>query len=622
MPEIRILPDRVANQIAAGEVVERPAAVVKELLENSLDAGATRVTVEFRHGGKSFIAIEDNGCGMTPDQALMALERHATSKIRETTDLDVIGTFGFRGEAVPSVASVSRFTLRTRPAEAVAGCEILENAGRLVHQHDVGKAQGKRIEVANLFAPVPARLKFLKSDNTESAHITRLVRLYAVAHPEVGFTLWEDGREIFRSPPAGDLIGRVRGIWGRQTAEELFVMPEARAEGMRLRGLLGNPGVGRQTRADMVTVINGRPVDSRVMAYALAESYHTFIPKGRFPLAFLFLDMDPSLVDVNVHPAKREVRFRDEPAVRRLIIESVLAALGGGSVSAAPEPAAPEPAEAGPEETPGAESPVAVIEPASRGGSGLPDPEVRRAAPVVIPARVPVSVPVRASASFPRDAAPVAAASAAVSVSPVSTPKVTPAPGAKPDWRLVGRLSDSTALFETAAGLLVLSLRAAHERIVYERVLRRFESHEVVSQGLLLPHALEFEPVAAAALRERAELLRESGFEVDEFGRNFFRLTAVPDWLDESDAETVLRDLVSSLARRDGDWRRDSLAHESLARLASSRAVRAADRVPDAAIPALLRDLFACRQPAVCPRGKKVFFELPHSELERRFGGL
>jgi len=588
MPDIRVLADRVANQIAAGEVVERPAAVVKELLENALDAGATRVTVEFRDGGKSFVAVEDNGCGMPPEQALLALERHATSKIREADDLDSIGTFGFRGEALPSIASVSRFTLRTRPSGAIAGSEILVNGGRLEHQRETGMPPGTRIEVANLFHPVPARLKFLKSDNTEAAHITRLVRLYAVAHPEVGFTLWEDGREIFKSPPDGDLTGRVRGIWGRQTAEELFPMPEGRAEGMRVRGLLGQPGVGRPTRQEMVTIINGRPVDSRVMAYALTESYHTFIPKGRYPLAFLFLDMDPSLVDVNVHPAKREVRFRDEPAVRRLIVDSVLAALQPEEKTAPSPDAAERRTEAAPP----------------------PDRTVGRAP-------TPASLP-RESAPVPVPVAPVRPA--AIAPSPASPPPVPSAAPVVPAWRLLARLPDSRVLFETEAGVVVLSLRSAHERVVYERVQRRFAEKRVVSQQLLLAPALEFEPLAGVALRERLALFAEAGFELEEFGRHLFRLNAVPDWLDEAEAERFVRDLVAALARRDGDWRTDTLAHEALAKLAATRAVRADDRLSDAEVRDLLRELFACRQPAVCPRGRKVFFELPHAEIDRRLG--
>ncbi|MBQ9759417.1 MAG: ATP-binding protein, partial [Opitutales bacterium] len=242
MAQIRILSDNVANQIAAGEVVERPMSVIKELLENAIDAGATRIVIEFRNGGKSFMAIEDNGCGMSPDQALLALERHATSKIRETTDLDTIRSFGFRGEALPSIASVSRFVLRTRSAEAEAGAEILVEGGKYRHCREVGMPAGTRIEISGLFFNVPARLKFLKTENTEAAHITRCVRLYAVAHPEIAFTLWENGREIFRSPAGTDLRARVGAIWGRQLSEDLIPLCESEGFGMRVRGLVGKPG--------------------------------------------------------------------------------------------------------------------------------------------------------------------------------------------------------------------------------------------------------------------------------------------------------------------------------------------------------------------------------------------
>ncbi|MEI6121897.1 MAG: DNA mismatch repair endonuclease MutL, partial [Opitutae bacterium] len=269
MSKIQILTPTVANQIAAGEVVERPAAVVKELLENSLDAGAKRVTVDFSRGGKAYVIIEDDGMGMSPADALLSLERHATSKIRLAADLDRIATFGFRGEALPSIASVSRFTLQTRSIDAASGIEIYINGGKVIHQRDHGMPVGTRIEVANLFHPVPARLKFLKSDETEAAHIVRLVRLYAVAHPEVGFLLKEDGREIFRSPGHVPLLERVRVIWGKQVAEEVSVMPLFEVKGMRISGLLGKPGVSRGTRQDLVTVVNGRPVDSRTMAFAI-----------------------------------------------------------------------------------------------------------------------------------------------------------------------------------------------------------------------------------------------------------------------------------------------------------------------------------------------------------------
>lgn len=264
MAKVRILPDRVANQIAAGEVVERPAAVVKELVENALDAGATRIEVEFRHGGRSLMRIEDNGSGMSRDDALLALERHATSKIAEATDLDSLHTFGFRGEAVPSIASVSRFEMRTRPAAAETGTEILVNGGKFVHVRDCGMPPGTRITVANLFHPVPARRKFLKSDSTEAAHIIQCVRFYALAHPEVAFTLIEDGRTIFQSPPCRSLLERVAAIFGRQTAEALLPV-EAAGEGMRLTGLIGKPGASRGSRHEMITFVNRRPVDTKTL---------------------------------------------------------------------------------------------------------------------------------------------------------------------------------------------------------------------------------------------------------------------------------------------------------------------------------------------------------------------
>ncbi len=335
LAKVRILTDRVANQIAAGEVIERPAAVVKELVENALDAGATRIEVEFRHGGRSLMRIEDNGHGMSRDDALLALERHATSKIAEAADLDRLASYGFRGEALPSIASVSRFELQTREAGSDVGTEILVNGGKFVHVRDCGRPVGTRIEVTHLFNSVPARRKFLKTDQTESAHIIQCVRLYALACPAAAFTLIEDGRVIFRSPECTTLAERVSEIFGRQTAAALVPL-EAGEGGMRLSGLIGRPGAGRATRHEMIVFVNQRPVDSRTLNYALIESYHESLPKGRYPLAFVFFECDPAAVDVNVHPAKREVRFRSEPAVRAFVIRSVLQRLRELGVAAMP----------------------------------------------------------------------------------------------------------------------------------------------------------------------------------------------------------------------------------------------------------------------------------------------
>ena len=323
MSKIRVLPDHVANQIAAGEVIERPAAVIKELVENSLDAGATRIAVEFREGGRGLMRVEDNGAGMSREDLLLALKPHATSKISEAADLDRLTTFGFRGEALPSIASVARCLLRSRTAESEAGAEVLVNGGAIVHVRDCGRPVGTSVEVAHLFHPVPARRKFLKSDATEAAHIVQCVRLYALAHPRVAFTLFEADREVFRSPECTTLRERVGEIFGRQLAD-LLVSIEVGEFGLRLHGLIGRPGASRATRHEMLTFVNGRPVDSRALNYALVEGYHESVPKGRYPLAFVFFECDPAAVDVNVHPAKREVRFRNENVVRSFVIRSLL----------------------------------------------------------------------------------------------------------------------------------------------------------------------------------------------------------------------------------------------------------------------------------------------------------
>jgi DNA mismatch repair protein MutL len=576
MSTIRILEPTVANQIAAGEVVERPAAVIKELLENSLDAGARRVTVDFSRGGKAQMIVEDDGKGMTGDEALLSLERHATSKIQLAADLDRIATFGFRGEALPSIASVARFTMQTRPASAPSGTEIAVNGGKLVHRRDHGMAPGTRIEVSNLFHPVPARLKFLKSDETEAAHIVRMVRLYAIAHPEVGFLLREDGREIFRSPGNAPLLDRVREIWGRQVAEEVTIMPTFERPGMRLSGLLGKPGVSRGTRQDLVTVVNGRPVDSRTMAFALTESYHTLIPKGRYPLAFVFLEMDPAWVDVNVHPAKREVRFRDEAKVRNFLIESVLAVLR------------------------------------ARADDGLPAETIPAATPVApFTAAVPPSV-----------SAPVSVGASPAYVPPSSSAPVAPthAPAVRLGWRLLSRLREERAVFETPTGLAILDIGAAHQRVLYESILAQFTAQKPVSQPLLVPLSIELEPLPAAVLKERMPLLSSAGFDFEEYGRNFWRIQALPAWLEPEEALAFVRDLLAEMARREGDFGRPSLAYDALAKIAVIKARRKGDSLSDTELMELVQSLFRTVQPGTCPRGRRTYVEWTDADLTRRFG--
>jgi len=604
MPTIRILTDRVANQIAAGEVIERPAAVVKELVENSLDAGATRVEIEFSHGGRSLIRVEDNGCGMSKDDALMSLERHATSKLVETADLDRLETFGFRGEAVPSIASVSRFELRTRPEAEAAGTEIVINGGKLLHVRECGLAQGTRITVSHLFNSVPARRKFLKTDATESAHIIQTVRLYALACPQTAFTLIEDGRVLFQSPICSTLAERVAEIFGRQLAADLLPVTAADA-GIRLSGLLGKPGVNRGTRHEMLMFINRRPVDSRTLNYAVIESYATSLAKGRYPVAILFLELDPAAVDVNVHPAKREVRFRAEGAVRGFVIRALLQCLREHGVAASANatgalpPAEHLPGDPLPPPAPAAapERPPSVMAQPFRPFTPLPAASM--------PARPVSAVPFRSLSSSWGSASPMPVRPAAPAATLVG-------------WRYLGAAHEDFLLFEAPGGVVVLDRRAAHERVWFERLQAQFSIGEVASQRLLFAVPVELDAIGSALLLDRLKLLHDHGLEVAEFGRHFFRLESVPVWLDPADAETFLRDLVGLMREGRLDEDKIELARAEVARLAAQKAVRLPPAKGETEAMALVSDLFACQQPHTSPAGRPTHFEISRGELAKR----
>src|SRR6478736_5720924 len=599
MPTIRILTDRVANQIAAGEVIERPAAVVKELVENALDAGATRVEIEFSHGGRSLIRVEDNGCGMTKDDALMSLESHATSKLVETADLDRLETFGFRGEAVPSIASVSRFELRTRPEGQAAGTEILINGGKLLHVRECGLAAGTRITVSHLFNSVPARRKFLKTDATESAHIIQTVRLYALACPQTAFTLIEDGRVLFQSPICATLGERVSEIFGRQLAADLLPV-EASEPGLKLAGLTGKPGVNRGTRHEMLMFVNRRPVDSRTLTYAVIESYATSLAKGRYPVAVLFLEVDPSAVDVNVHPAKREVRFRNEGIVRGFVIRALLQALREHGVASSPLaapslppaehlPGDPRPAPAAPERPPSA---------------------------MAQPFRPFTSLPAATLAPRPATLAPF---SNSLRGSAPPMPARAAAPAATlVGWRFLGTAHADFVLFEAPGGVVVLDRRAAHERVWFERLQAQFAIGEVASQRLLFAVPVELDAIGSALLLDRLQLLHRHGMEVAEFGRHFFRIESVPVWLEPADAENFLRDLVGLMREGRLDEDKVELAREEVARLAAQKAVRLPPASGETEALALVADLFSCQQPHTSPAGRPTHFEISRGEMAKR----
>jgi DNA mismatch repair protein MutL len=617
MPRIEQLSDSVANQIAAGEVVERPAAVVKELVENALDAGATQIEVEFRHGGKSYLRVTDNGHGMDPEDALRALQRHATSKLREARDLLSLGSFGFRGEALPSIASVSRFTLRTREAQAEGGTEVFVDGTRPPEVKACGMAPGTSVEVARLFQTVPARRKFLKTDRTEAAHIVQLCRLFAVAHPAIGFTLLEDGQVRFRAAPGSSLTERVREVFNRQLAEELIPIvalePDPANAGVTVSGLIGKPGTGRATRAELFTFVNRRPVDSRVLNYALLESFHTYIPKGRYPASFLFVEVPPAAVDVNVHPTKREVRFRDDPQVRAAVMDAVLSTLRSATRGRLAEARAVDdarPLAPARSSSPEASAPTADPAPGRPLGAGPrpPLPPLRGTGGIAPPPRGHHPAPLPTG---PED----------VPYIPRPDP-VTPRPEPKQslDWRLLGRSHERLALFQSREGIIVLHLPAAAERVAYETFLQQWARSAIPVQSLLFPLSLEFDPVRADILGQHLDFFHSLGLEVEPFGRHFFRLRTAPQAFAPEAAKAFLTDLVALIAERGLRPGQEDAVRETVGQLAARRLARVSEKWDDARIEHLAQRLLACAHPLADPQGRPTFFEIPRREWEKRLG--
>ncbi|MFZ3374347.1 MAG: DNA mismatch repair endonuclease MutL, partial [Chthoniobacterales bacterium] len=439
MSRIRLLPDIVASQVAAGEVVERPASVVKELIENSIDAGARKIEILIRRGGISLVRVVDDGGGMDRDDALLSLERHATSKIRSAADLAGIATLGFRGEALPSIASVSRFRLTTREPNAVAGTEIIVNGGKIDVVRDGGEAPGTQVEVRSLFYNLPARRKFLRSENTESRNIEHQLHLQAIGHPQIAFAFVRDTRLVLQLPPAANLHDRIRDLHGNELLERLLPVKGAGLDKIDTGGLIGRAGLTRQTRAQQLVFVNGRAVESPVVTAALREGYHTALMKGQFPVTFLFLNLDPASVDVNVHPAKREVRFRDPTAVREAVVNSIRRTLDGGRSDwqekfHAPAARTPQPIGTTPQIPEAPASEFAVVGQALR----LPTQRIDSASEAL---------------ALQRDAD-------------------RPSPR---QFQIIGILNKLYVLMENTDGLVLVDQHAAHERILFEELRRRME---------------------------------------------------------------------------------------------------------------------------------------------------
>jgi DNA mismatch repair protein MutL len=592
MSRIRLLPEILASQVAAGEVVERPASVVKELVENSIDAGARKIEVSIKRGGISVIRVVDDGCGMDRDDALLSLERHATSKIRTSADLAAIATLGFRGEALPSIASVSRFRLTTREPEAVAGTEIIVAGGRIETVRDGGEAPGTQIEVRSIFYNLPARRKFLRSENTESRNIEHQLHLQATGHPEIAFAFVRDERVVFQLPAAASLVERIRDLYGKELVERLLAVEEsASSSKIRIRGLIGQAGVSRQSRAQQLVFVNGRAIESPILTAALREGYHTALMKGQFPVTFLFLDLDPAAVDVNVHPAKREVRFRDPGSVREAVVHAVRSTLESGRRDWQQQFQRP------------------VASPASIPQEHIPSPPVEQrqfAEPALTRIiQSPGSSPGEELRRQP-DAWP---AEDAINVA-----------GASQQFQIIGVLNKLYVLMENQDGLVLVDQHAAHERILFEELRRRMEEQGVPSQRLLLAQTFELAPRDAEWVERNAATLQKMGIGIEPFGQNAFKIDSLPTFLDVADPVTFMRKVIDGLKSASNGSSAMRLGEEMIAKTVCRHAVKANDPLRYLEVEKLISDLLECDLPYCCPHGRPTMIQISHTELEKKFG--
>ncbi len=581
------LPDSVANQIAAGEVVERPVAVIKELVENALDAESQSIEIQFEKGGKSLIRVLDDGVGMSRDDSILAMQRHATSKIREVQDILRISSFGFRGEALPSIASVSKFTLRTRQKSSSEGTEIRILGGGKPDIASCGMSPGTEVTVANLFHSVPARRKFMKTDRTEAAHILQMCRLLAIAHPEVAFSLIEDGHEVFRSPICADRRERVREIFGKRRVEDLISL-EFERDRIVVSGLIGRPGVGRSTRAEMITYVNNRPVDSRLLNYALIESYHRYLPRGRYPVAFLFVDIPSGDVDVNVHPTKREVRFRAESVIRSVVMTGLTERLADASSKALLKFEKVESKPVDRSEEPSIPAPSVLP---SRSEPRKPFPEI-----IEKPYVPPVS----------RITKPVEKQTPVASSEKVSI------------WQFCGVFREKVGIFESPDGLILLNARAARERILFERIEKSLQGESIPQQPMLIPPMLELSPLQASLLTDQLSFFERVGFEIESFGRHLFRIRSIPAWMQSEQPEPFVEELLQKINNRGlrpGDTHPARTMVARLAAISEARGFSVRDRND---WETLAKSLLNCDNPLLDGRGRPTFVEMRNAELTRK----
>ncbi len=627
---VRVLPLHVANKIAAGEVVERPASVVKELVENAIDAGARNVKVSVTQGGRKLVSVRDDGCGMTRDDAVLSLERQATSKILDVDDIERIDTLGFRGEAIPSIASVSRFTLVTRRHDADEGTQIVVNAGTLAEVSTAGCPPGTLVEVRDLFCNVPARRKFLRAYATEEGHVKNQFTVHALAHPAIGFSLTIDGRELYRLAPAATLHDRILDIFGAAFMENLLPLADhaggnaapCTPQSVIVTGFIERPNLSTPTRRDQYVFVNGRPATAASVAYAIREAYPRRQGDAK-PALFLFIDLPPEQVDVNVHPTKREVRFRDNVAVKRAITDAIERALGGQGVGVTDRTGTN-----GTDRTdrtngttgPGETHVASVVSPTqSHPQPTLTDP-TRPQPTLTDPTRPQPTLP-DPTRPQPTLTDPIRPYSTLIDPKPqpvaVELPLAADGASAKP-WKWFEFLAQTASgylLIETDAGLVTVNPHAARERIAFERLR---DTAAPASQQLLLPETVQLSPADSARISAAMDVISAMGFRIEPFGRDTFKIEAVPQLIGSLPPvdiiSTIAHDLSEVGARRGATWREELVAKSVARSFAGMSLALDADGAK-----CLVEELASCRMPYVSPAGKPTMIFTSTRELDRKF---
>lgn len=626
---VSVLAPELANQIAAGEVVERPASVVKELVENSLDAGARRLTVEIEDGGRERIRVEDDGCGMRREDALRALERHATSKISNVDDLFSIATLGFRGEAVPSIGSVSRMEIKTKPHGDLAGTRIYIEGGQIKEVEDAGMAAGTAITVEDLFFNTPARLKFLKTPGTEARHITEALTRVGLSRPEVRILLKKDSKTILDLAGVDDLKDRILAVFGRDVYDDLYPTFEYPAvNGVVCRGYFSRPGHHQRSSRNVYVFVNGRYVSDSTIRAAIRGAYGTMLDRRRHPSVVLFLDVPFSLVDINVHPAKTEVRFHDTNSIYRAVYHAIADQLatapwlderqtrsysldstsreytGEGSGHVDPSMASFEPLNARHRRQsklkPGAprKGEGEILSPFFTQPGGDRDLQrgfaARGASPLSEPPRVAVGDVVDPSAH----------ADAASYFSSL---------------RVIGQFKRMYIVCEDASGMVIIDQHAAHERIGFERLKAVFQDEHKEVQPLLFPQRIEFDAVRAATLDENLDFFEQAGFEIEPFGGQSFALKSVPAVLQKSRHAAMVTDAIDDLAELGRSDRMDEAMESVLSRMACHSVVRGPTPLTREEMESLLEQMDEIDFKANCPHGRPVYYRIPLFELEKSF---